>query len=157
MLPPTCIDCGELRESVPKATIDIAAFYAALDRRRQEAGLSWRALGRELDIPASTFTRLSNGGGPDVDAFAVLIHWLRLPVAVFLSPRPDDVEDDETHAAEEVVPTPPTPPAPATTVEAIASSLRQDANLSPEAIEAIDHLMRVAYQTLRFDRPHGAE
>ncbi|HEY7031756.1 MAG TPA: helix-turn-helix domain-containing protein [Thermomicrobiales bacterium] len=121
---------------MPKASVDIAAFYAALDRKRQAEGLSWRALGRALDVPASTFTRLARGGGPDVDAFAVLLHWLGMPVAAFLVPPPADAPAEE----------PPIAP-----VDAIGFQLRSDRRLSPEAAGAIEQVVRVAYQALRTD------
>jgi hypothetical protein len=122
---------------MPRASVDIAAFYAALDRQRQDEGLSWRALGRALEIPASTFTRLSQGAGPDVDAFAVMVHWLGMPVAAFLVPPPDDLSS-------EMMPMEP--------VDAIGFQLRRDRGLSPEAAGAIEQVVRVAYQTLRLDR-----
>jgi len=122
---------------MPKASIDIATFYAALDRQRQDAGLSWRALGRELEIPASTFTRLSNGAGPDVDAFAVLVHWLGTPVSTFLVPP---LADSERQAETE------------STVDTIDARLRGDPRLTADAADAIARIVRVAYEALRTDR-----
>ena len=122
---------------VPKASVDVAAFYAALDRKRQDEGLSWRALGRALGVPASTFTRLARGGGPDVDAFAVLLHWLGMPVAAFLVPPPADAPAEE----------PPLAP-----VDAIGFQLRSDRRLTPDAAGAIEQVVRVAYQALRDER-----
>jgi hypothetical protein len=121
---------------MPRASVDIAALYAALDRQRQAEGLSWRALGRELEIPASTFTRLSLGAGPDVDAFAVMLHWLGMPVAAFLDPQPEDASQEST---------------PLAPVDAIGFQLRSDRGLSPEAAGAIEQVVRVAYQALRSD------
>ncbi len=121
---------------MPKASVDIAAFYAALDRKRQAEGVSWRALGRELGVPASTFTRMTRGAGPDVDAFAVLLHWLGMPVAAFLVPPPDDAMDAEPTLAP---------------VDAIGFQLRSDRGLSREAAGAIEQVVRVAYQALKSD------
>lgn len=122
--------------AMPKASVDIAAFYAALDRKRQEEGLSWRALGRALEVPASTFTRMARGAGPDVDAFAVLLHWLGMPVAAFLVPPPDNASDIDPRLAP---------------VDAIGFQLRSDRGLSPAAAGAIEQVVRVAYQALRAD------
>lgn len=122
---------------MPRASVDIAAFYGALDRQRQAEGLSWRGLGRMLEIPASTFTRLSQGAGPDVDAFAVLLHWLGKPVSVFLDPP----QEDAVRETEE-----------RDTVDAIGVHLRSDQGLTPEAAEAIERMVRVAYQTLQINR-----
>src|SRR5215218_8348080 len=103
---------------MPRASVDIAAFYAALDRQRQAEGLSWRGLGRELEIPASTFTRLSQGAGPDVDAFGVLLHWLGMPVSAFLDPP----QEETSRENESMAP-----------VDAIGFQLRSDPELTPEA------------------------
>jgi transcriptional regulator with XRE-family HTH domain len=122
---------------MPRASVDIAAFYGALDRQRQAEGLSWRGLGRELEIPASTFTRLSQGAGPDVDAFAVLLHWLGMPVSAFLDPPQGETSrEDEQNEPWEV----------------IGAQLRNDPGLTPEAAGAIEHVVRVVYQTLRIER-----
>lgn len=121
---------------MPNASVDLAAFYAALDRKRQAEGLSWRGLGRALGIPASTFTRLARGRGPDVDGFAVLLHWLGMPVAAFLVPPPEDAPSEEPSLAP---------------VDAIGFHLRADHRLSPEAAGAIEQVVRVAYQALRND------
>jgi hypothetical protein len=126
---------------MPRATVDIAALYAALDRRRHVEGLSWRALGRQLEIPASTFTRLSHGAGPDVDAFAVLLHWLGMPVSAFLNPRLDEVAGEAAGLAP---------------VDAIGFQLRSDGRLTPQAAGAIEQIVRVAYQVLRTDRDIGS-
>lgn len=121
---------------MPKAGVDVAAFFAALDRKRQAEGLSWRALGRALAVPPSTFTRMARGRGADVDAFAVLLHWLGMPVAAFLTPPPPDAAEPEPALAP---------------VDAIGFQLRTDRGLSPEAAGAIEQVVRVAYQALRID------
>lgn len=36
-------------------------LHAALDRRRKELDISWRQLGRDHNLTASTFTRMSQG------------------------------------------------------------------------------------------------
>jgi transcriptional regulator with XRE-family HTH domain len=120
---------------VPQAVVDVAALYAALERKREDEGLSWRAVGRALGVAPSVFTRLADGRRPDVDTFVTLLRWLRMPAEAFILPPAD--APDEQPALEPV--------------DAIGFRLRTDARLSPEAAGAIEQVVRVAYQALRAD------
>jgi len=51
-----------------RASIDVAALYAALDAARESRDLSWRQLAREIEVSPSTLSRLGNGLNPDVNA-----------------------------------------------------------------------------------------
>jgi transcriptional regulator with XRE-family HTH domain len=64
---------------MPKLVVDVEALHGALDAKRQAQGLSWRDLASELDLSASTFTRMAQGQRPDIDAFATLLAWLNMP------------------------------------------------------------------------------
>ncbi len=114
-------------------TVDVAYLYAALDRKRQSAKLSWRGLAQEIGITPSTFTRMSQGRRPDVDTFAGLLRWLGMPVEAFLQPvQPQECSEEEPLAM-------------------IGAYLRMDKNLSAEAAAALERLIRVAYETLAED------
>jgi transcriptional regulator with XRE-family HTH domain len=63
--------------------VDVSGLYACLDRARQSAGMSWRALGRALGVSPSTFTRLSQGNMVDTETFLALVTWLGVDVADF--------------------------------------------------------------------------
>src|SRR2546428_10301195 len=65
---------GRLMASKPH--IDLEALYGALNAERENRGLSWRELGKEIGTSASTFTRLAQGRGTDADTFATLVAWL---------------------------------------------------------------------------------
>jgi transcriptional regulator with XRE-family HTH domain len=64
---------------MPKLVVDVEALHGALDAKRKSKGLSWRDLASELDVSASTFTRMAHGQRPDIDAFATLLAWLGMP------------------------------------------------------------------------------
>lgn len=64
--------------------VDVPALYAALDRARQQHGLSWRQLATKLGVSPSTFTRMSTGGKPDADMLVTFATWLRMPLAAFV-------------------------------------------------------------------------
>ena len=66
------------------STVDVRGLHAALDGARKSAGWSWRQLARELDLSPSTMSRLANGYKPDVDAFAVMVSWLRVDPQKFM-------------------------------------------------------------------------
>ncbi|QTE28547.1 helix-turn-helix domain-containing protein [Pengzhenrongella sicca] len=72
-----------------KTTIDTALLYATLDAARQERGLSWRGLAKEIGVSPSLLSRLGNGLKPDTDGFATLVAWLKLPAEEFFSAQGD--------------------------------------------------------------------
>lgn len=56
--------------------LDVAALWERLDKQRDAHGLLWRELARELDLSASTLTRLGQGKRPDADALVTMFVWL---------------------------------------------------------------------------------
>ena len=56
--------------------LDPEALYEDLDDRRQERGLSWRAIARETDLSPMVFSRLKQGTAPDAHAVLTLLVWL---------------------------------------------------------------------------------
>jgi transcriptional regulator with XRE-family HTH domain len=111
---------------------DQVRFFDAVERARQEAGLSWRQLAGQLSLSPSTFSRLSQGRRPDVDTFVKLLAWLGQPASDFMqgAPPPGKDRTDDT-------------------VRQIANSLRQDPTLSPESADALEDIVRVAYHRFR--------
>ncbi|MFF1253790.1 helix-turn-helix domain-containing protein [Pseudarthrobacter sp. NPDC058329] len=70
-----------------KTHINVTTLYAALDAARQERGLSWRSLAKEVGVSPSLLSRMSNGFKPDADGFATLVTWLGLDADdFFISP-----------------------------------------------------------------------
>ncbi len=114
---------------MPDTTIDVAAFYAALDAKRQAEGLSWRELARHLGISPSTLTRMAQGKRPDVDTFATLLRWLGMLADAFM--RPVTKEKEEPNA-----------------VAMISSYLRADRNIAPKDAEALEDIVKAAYRRL---------
>jgi transcriptional regulator with XRE-family HTH domain len=116
-------------QPMPDTTIDVVAFYAALDAKRQAEGLSWRELARHLGISPSTLTRMAQGKRPDVDTFASLLRWLGMPADAFM--RPVAKEKEEPNA-----------------VAMISSYLRADRNIAPKDAEALEDIVKAAYRRL---------
>ena len=116
---------------MPETTVDVEALYAALDSKRKATDASWRDVARELEISPSTFSRMAQGGRPDVDTFATLLHWLAMPAETFMR-----TEGGDTAASEEEP------------VAMVSSYLRSARNVTPEDAEALEDIFRAAYNRL---------
>ncbi|HME08340.1 MAG TPA: hypothetical protein VKG25_14890 [Bryobacteraceae bacterium] len=114
---------------MPETTVDVGALYAAIDCKRQNLQLSWRALASKLSITPSTFTRMAQGLKPDVDTFATLIRWLGMSQEEFLLPS--------RRAAKSTDP-----------VAMISTYLRGAKNLSHAQAEALEDIIAAAYRHL---------
>jgi transcriptional regulator with XRE-family HTH domain len=70
--------------------LDVPELYRRLDRRRTERGLSWRQVAAQLDISASTISRMTSGKRPDADALITFIVWLDLDTDIALMVQPKE-------------------------------------------------------------------
>jgi transcriptional regulator with XRE-family HTH domain len=120
---------------LPQTTVDVAALYAALNRKRGLHDLSWRELAAKLDISPSTFTRMAQGARPDVDTFATLLRWLDMPATAYM--RPDEAADE-----------PAGEPDAAADLEAIGSLLRSSRSMKPHQAEALESIIEAAYKSI---------
>ena len=108
---------------------DVGAFFSALDVTRNAKNLSWRGVAKEIGISASTLTRLAQGRHPDVNSLALLATWAGLQVDDFIDKGTDLVTAEP--------------------LTAILTNLRSDPNLTSEAANALDQIIRAAYEQLR--------
>jgi transcriptional regulator with XRE-family HTH domain len=113
---------------------DEVAFFQAVEARRQAEGLSWRELGRRLGLSPSTFSRLSRGRRPDVETFVTVLAWLDVPADAFIARTPGS----------------PAKKGRALPLRVIGAALRDDPRLSPEDVQPLEDIIRVAYN--RFSR-----
>jgi transcriptional regulator with XRE-family HTH domain len=117
--------------------VNVAALYSALDAKREAEGLSWREVARAIGVNHSIFTRLSKGHRPDVDTFVTLTGWLGMAPERF-------VDGDVANPATEE------------TLEVISTYLRADRALQPKSAQAIESVLRAAYEQLAERRPSQA-
>lgn len=110
------------------ATVDVEALYAALDQKRRQEDLTWRKLAKATDISPSTFTRMAQGRRPDVDTFVTLCSWLGVPAEGFIRDGASLEEEEDN------------------TLAVISTHLRASRKLSPRSAEAIEEIVRAAYQ-----------
>ena len=112
-----------------KGWFDAEAFYQSLDAERLARRLNWKQVAADSGVSASTLTRMAQGKRPDVDGLAALAAWSGL--------RADDFVRSDTTRPE---------PEP---LAKIATYLRSDRNLSPEAATALEEMIKVTYERLR--------
>lgn len=113
--------------------VDVSALHAALDEKRRSRGYSWRKIALEAGISPSTLTRMAQGRRPDVDSFGALISWLGLPAERFI--RSDGAEAEPSTEPDALA--------------VISTFLRARRELSAESAEALQDIVRAAYNRLK--------
>ena len=112
----------------------------AIKRHREELKMSLRDVADEIEVSASTLSRIENGTGkPDADNIARITRWLDMPVDRVMSTRQAGEVEAVVYYPHEATP------------EIVEAHLRADRNLSPETAKALSELFRVAYQ--QFSKP----
>lgn len=112
-----------------RGSFDAEAFHAALDAVRVQRGLTWRKLAEAAGVSASTLTRMAQGRRPDVDSLAALVHWSGLSADDFVRPRGASSDPGE--------------------LAKLTAHFRADPNLTPDAADALEELVKAAYERLR--------
>ena len=113
-----------------RGRFDAEAFYAALDGERRSRRYTWKQVAEETKVSASTLTRMAQGRRPDVDSLAALVAWGGLSADSFVVGI-----DDRPSAG---------------TLTMISTYLKGDPQLSPEAAEALDQMVKAAYERMRY-------
>lgn len=106
------------------------AFYRALEATVKAKSMTWKQVSEETGVSASTLTRMAQGRRPDAASLAALSAWAHL--------NPSDFVHMPYRAAR---------PEP---IAQISSLLRSDPNLDAESAEALEAIMKAAYE--RFKR-----
>lgn len=114
------------------SAVDVKALHAALDAARIERDLSWRQLAKELDVSASTISRMANGLRPDIEAFAAMTTWLRMPAETFYR---KDVPDEQPEL-----------------VAQLAPLLRARRDLAKDDVDYLEQIIGAAVQRFRSER-----
>jgi hypothetical protein len=71
-----------------RCVLDCDALYQSMNLKRKRLGLSWRGVGRQLGISASTFSRLKAGHPPHADTLCSLIWWMDYGWIAYVKPNP---------------------------------------------------------------------
>lgn len=110
-----------------RAGFNAEAFYEALNRARDQKGLTWRSLAGDAGVSPSTLTRMKQGKRPDVDSMAALARWARLDVDDFID-GPDQTDEVDV-------------------LPRIGALLRADPHLSAASARAIEEVIAAAYKS----------
>jgi transcriptional regulator with XRE-family HTH domain len=100
-----------------------------------ELKMSLRDVADEIEVSASTLSRIENGTGkPDADNIARITRWLDMPVDRVMSTRQGKDVEPVVYYPHEATP------------EIVEAHLRADKKLTPDTAKALSELFRVAYQ-----------
>ncbi len=105
------------------------AFYRALEATVTARSKTWKQVAAETGVSASTLTRMSQGRKPDAASLAALSAWAGLNPSDFVE-APYKAPRQEALAQ-------------------ISTLLRCDPHLDAEAAEAMEAIVRAAYERLR--------
>lgn len=105
------------------------AFYRSLEATVSTRGLTWKHVAAETGVSASTLTRMAQGRKPDASSLAALSAWAGI--------NPSDYVEA------------PYKPARAESMTQISTLLRTDPNLDAESAEAVEAIVKAAYERMR--------
>jgi transcriptional regulator with XRE-family HTH domain len=104
-------------------------FYRALEATVTARSKNWKQVAAETGVSASTLTRMAQGRRPDAASLAALSAWAGLNPSDFVK-APYKATRPESMAQ-------------------ISTLLRGDPNLDAEGAEAVEAIVRAAYERLR--------
>jgi transcriptional regulator with XRE-family HTH domain len=105
------------------------AFYRALENTVTARSKTWKQVSADTGVSASTLARMAQGRRPDAASLAALSAWAGLNPSDFV---------DAPYKAQQPEP-----------IARISTLLRTDPNLDPESAEAVEAIVRAAYERLR--------
>ena len=108
------------------------AFYRTLESTVRTRSMTWKEVSAETGVSASTLTRMAQGRKPDAASLAALSAWAGLNPSDFVR-APYKKSGPEPLAQ-------------------ISTLLRTDPNLDTEAAEAVEAIVRAAYDRLKKER-----
>lgn len=108
---------------------DGAAFYRALEATVVRRSKNWKQVATETGVSTSTLTRMAQGRKPDAASLAALSAWAGLNPSDFVN---------APYKAMRLEP-----------MAQISTLLRSDPNLGSQAAEAMEAIVRAAYEQLR--------
>ncbi len=106
-------------------------FYRALERIVESRSKNWKTVAADTGVSASTLTRMAKGQRPDAASLAALSAWSGLNPADFV-----DMPYKAKAVGGEVI-------------SQFSTLLRQDPNLDEKSAEALETIVRTAYEQLK--------
>ncbi|ALA61212.1 hypothetical protein [Nitrospira moscoviensis] len=112
---------------------DGRAFYKVLESTVGARQKTWKQVAMETGVSASTLTRMAQGRSPDAASLAALSAWAGLNPSDFVKASFKKKQRPEA-------------------ITQISSLLRTDPNLDKDAAEAMDAIIRAAYERFRREK-----
>jgi transcriptional regulator with XRE-family HTH domain len=117
------------KEGMENKGFDGVGYYRALEATVAARGVTWKQVAVDTGVSASTLTRMAQGRKPDAASLAALSAWAGLnPVdfvnAAYKAERPEPMAQ-------------------------ISQLLRSDPKLDQQGAEAVEAIVRAAYERLR--------
>ncbi len=112
---------------------DAKAFYQALATTVEVRGLTWKQASAETGVSASTLSRMSSGRKPDAASLTVLAAWAGIDPTQFVSGTKGRREP----------------------LAMVGKLLREDPNLDDQGAEALEAIIKTAYERLSSAKKPG--
>lgn len=113
-----------------KQEFDASGFYSALERAVRARKVTWKEVGAETGVSPTTLTRMGQGRRPDAASLAALSAWAGINPANYVPSSVRRPTGDQT-------------------LEKVALLFRQDAQLSDDARQKLEHIVESAYNALK--------
>lgn len=105
------------------------AFYRALENTVTARSKTWKQVSQDTGVSASTLARMAQGRRPDAASLAALSAWAGLNPSDFVTASYKSTQAEP--------------------MAQISTLLRTDPSLDAEAAEAVEAIVRAAYERLR--------
>ena len=110
-----------------RLNFDFSAFYKALSATVTARNTNWKSVSEQTGVSQSTLSRMSKGRQPDAASLTALSAWSGINPVDFTSAPKNDPES----------------------VASISRLLRADPNLDDDGADALEAIIRTAYQSLK--------
>jgi transcriptional regulator with XRE-family HTH domain len=110
---------------------DFSSFYRAIVATVAARGVSWKAVSEETGVSQSTLSRMATGRQPDAASLTALAAWSGLNPVDFYGSRPMSAEP----------------------MAMVSTLLRRDPRLDEQGAEALEAIIRAAYDRFRRETP----
>lgn len=108
-------------------SFDFQSFYKALVATLSGRGANWRQVSEATGVSQTTLSRMSRDRQPDGESLTALAAWAGL--------NPVDFVSGPKRAAEPIA--------------LVGKLLREDPNLEPQSADALEAMLKAAYEQLR--------
>jgi transcriptional regulator with XRE-family HTH domain len=114
---------------------DFTSFQRALAATVAARGVSWKSVSEETGVSQSTLSRMATGRQPDAASLTAIAAWSGLNPVDFFGSKPQPTEP----------------------MAMVSTLLRSDPRLDDQGAEALEAIIRAAYERFRLESPNDKE